>query len=56
MAGAEAEAQRRGCGLVLFVAYDLLAAGLHERLGYETVGVVEGCPVGSRARWYRKEL
>jgi hypothetical protein len=50
MAGAEAEAQWRGCGLVLFVAYDLLAAGLYERLGYRTVGVVEGCPVGSAAR------
>jgi hypothetical protein len=56
MAGAEAEAQRRGCALIVFVAYDLLAAGLYERLGYETVGVVEGCPVGSTARWYRKNL
>jgi GNAT superfamily N-acetyltransferase len=56
MANAEAEARRRGCALILFVAYDLLAAGLYQRLGYETVGVVEGCPVGSTARWYRKEL
>ena len=44
MAGAEAEARRRGCTLVQFRAYDLLAPGLYERLGYETVGVIEGCP------------
>ncbi len=56
MAGAEDEARRRGCALVLFHAYDLLSGGLFEHLGYETVGVVEGCPVGSTARWYRKDL
>jgi GNAT superfamily N-acetyltransferase len=56
VAGAEAEARRRGCSLVQFRAYDLLAPGLYERLGYETVGVIEGCPAGSTARWYRREL
>ena len=55
-AEAEAEACRRGCGLVVFHAYDLLAGGLYERLGYETVGVIENCPAGSAARWYRKVL
>jgi len=56
MAAAEVEAARRGCALVQFRAYDLLAPGLYERLGYETVGVLEGCPVGSSARWFRKDL
>ena len=56
MAGAEAEARRRGCALVAFHAYDLLARGLYERLGYETVAVMEGFPAGSAARWYRKDL
>ena len=56
MSEAEAEARRRGCALVLFHAYDLLAGDLFTRLGYETVGVVDGCPVGSAARWYRKDL
>jgi GNAT superfamily N-acetyltransferase len=56
MAGAEAEARRRGCTLVAFHAYDLLARGLYERLGYETVGVIENLPTGSAARWYRKRL
>lgn len=56
VAGAEDEARRRGCALVQFRAYDLLAAGLYERLGYETVGVIEGCPPGSAARWFRKNL
>jgi GNAT superfamily N-acetyltransferase len=56
MAAAEHEARRRGCGLVVSRAYDLLTPGFHERLGYETAGVVEGCPAGSTARWYRKEL
>jgi GNAT superfamily N-acetyltransferase len=56
MTAAEDEARRRGCALVVFHAYDLLTAGLYERLGYETVGVIEGCPAGSAARWYRKDL
>jgi GNAT superfamily N-acetyltransferase len=56
VAGAEDEARRRGCSLVQFRAYDLLAAGLYERLGYETVGVIEDCPPGSAARWFRKNL
>ena len=56
MAGVEDEARRRGCALVEFFAYDVLARGLYERLGYETVGVIEGCPTGSAARWYRKDL
>jgi GNAT superfamily N-acetyltransferase len=54
VAGAEAEARRRACARVAFHAYDLLARGLYERLGYETVGVIENCPSGSAARWYRK--
>jgi GNAT superfamily N-acetyltransferase len=56
MAGAEAEALRRGCRLVVFHAYDLLTAGLFEKLGYEAAGVIEGCPAGSAARWFRKNL
>ena len=56
MAGAEREARRRDCALIEFFAYDILGHGLYERLGYETVGVVEGCPAGSAARWYRKSL
>jgi GNAT superfamily N-acetyltransferase len=54
--GAEAEARRRGCAFVALHAYDLLARGLYERLGYETVGVIDDCPAGSAARWYRKVL
>jgi GNAT superfamily N-acetyltransferase len=53
---AEAEARHRGCKLIVFVAYDLLARGLYEHLGYETAGVIENCPAGSAARWYRKIL
>src|SRR5262245_15628344 len=56
MAAAEAEASRRGCARVVFHAYDLLAPAFYERFGYETVAVIEGCPEGSAARWYRKEL
>ena len=56
MTRAEAEARRRGCALVQFLAYDVLAGGLYERLGYEAVAVIEGCPAGSAARWYRKDL
>ena len=56
IAGAEDEARRRCCALVVLHAYDLLTRGLYERLGYETVGVIENCPAGSAARWYRKLL
>ena len=56
IAAAEAEARRRDCALVAFHAYDLLVPGLYKRLGYETVGVIEGYPPGSAARWYRKNL
>jgi len=56
IAGAETEARRRGCTLVIFHAYDLLARGSYDRLGYETVGVINDCPAGSAARWYRKVL
>jgi len=56
MAGAEAEARRRRCTLMQFRAYDLLAPSLYDRLGYATVGVIEGCPPGSTARWFRKDL
>jgi GNAT superfamily N-acetyltransferase len=56
MARAEREARRRGCALVEFFAYDVLARGLYERLGYEAIAVIEGFPAGSAARWYRKDL
>ena len=54
--GAEEMARRRGCALVVSNAYDLLTGGLHEHLGYETVGFIEGYPAGSAARWFRKGL
>jgi GNAT superfamily N-acetyltransferase len=56
IAAAEAEARLRGCALMTFLAYDLLAQGFYDRLDYETVGLIEGCPAGSSARWYRKIL
>jgi GNAT superfamily N-acetyltransferase len=56
VAAAEHEARRRRCALVMFHAYDLLAPGLYERLGYDTAGVIDGYPAGSAARWYRKDL
>ena len=56
MTAAEEEARRRGCALVVLHAYDVLSGGLFEKLGYETAGVIEGCPAGSTARWYRNDL
>ena len=56
VAGAEAEARRRGCALIVFHAYDVLARGLYAGLGYEAVAVIENIPAGSAARWYRKVL
>jgi len=56
MAEAEAEARRRGCTVIVSNGYDLLTEGFHERLGYETAGVIEDCPTGSAARWFHKKL
>ncbi len=57
LAGAENEARQQGCRLIMFFGYDLLAPRrLYERLGYEVVGVIEDCPAGTAARWYRKDL
>jgi GNAT superfamily N-acetyltransferase len=56
LAAAEEEARRRGCGMVMFLAYDLIAPAFYERFGYETVAVLDGCPAGSATRWYRKSL
>ena len=56
MTAAEDESRRRGCGQVIFMAYDLLTPHLYERLGYEAVAVVDDCPTGSAARWFRKRL
>ena len=56
MTAAEDQGRRLGCALVEFRAYDLLARGLHEQFGYETVGVIKGYPAGSAVRWYRKDL
>lgn len=56
MEAAEREARRQGCALVTFHAYDLVARGLYEHLGYETIAALEGCPPGSATRWYRKTL
>jgi GNAT superfamily N-acetyltransferase len=54
--GAEDEARRRGCGTVVLLSHDVQAPGFYERLGYETVGVVDDYPVGSAARWFRKRF
>lgn len=56
MTEAESHARTKGCALILFHAYDALTCGLYERLGCDVVGVVEGVPAGSTARWYRKDL
>jgi len=53
---AEAEASRRGCSHVVLMTHDVLTTGFYERLGYETVGVVDDYPKGSAARWFRKPL
>ena len=47
MMAAQEQARRLGCTLVEVHAYDLLARGLYERLGYETVGVIKGYPAGN---------
>lgn len=53
---AEDEARRRGCGSVVLFTHDVQVRGFYERLGYETVGIVDDYPTGSAARWFRKRL
>ena len=56
MTEAEAVARRRGCRLVMGLTYDVLTRGFYDRLGYQTVGIIEDCPAGTATRWYRKDL
>lgn len=56
MAEVEREARQRGCRLVMGLTYDVLTGDLYDRLGYQTVGVIEDCPAGTTTRWYRKDL
>jgi GNAT superfamily N-acetyltransferase len=56
MAEVEAEAQRRGCRLVMGLTYDALTGDFYDQIGYTTVGVIEDCPAGTATRWYCKCL
>ena len=56
MAGAEAEAKRQGCRLLMGLAYEVLTSDFYDRLGYSVVGEIDDCPAGTTTRWYRKDL
>lgn len=56
MVAAEAEAQSRGCAIVMLHTYDVMTHRLYERLGYRTVGVIDQCLGGGALRWYAKDL
>ncbi len=56
MAEAEAEARRRGCRLVMGLAYEVLTGDFYDKLGYRTVGVIDDCPAGTSTKWYRKDV
>lgn len=56
MIAAEDEARRQQCRLLMGLTYDVLTADFYDRLGYQTVGVIEDCPAGTTTRWYCKDL
>lgn len=56
LAAAEAAALARGCRQVVLFTYELQAPGFYERRGYELVGRIDDCPVGTAALWFRKRL
>ena len=56
MAEVEHEARLRGCRLVMGLTYDVLIGDFYDRLGYQTVGLLQDCPIGTTTRWYCKEL
>lgn len=56
MAGAEAEARRQGCRLLMGLAYEVLTGDFYDRLGYSRVGEIDECPAGTATRWYCKDL
>jgi GNAT superfamily N-acetyltransferase len=56
LAEAEAEARRRGCRVLMGLTYEALTGDFYDRLGYRTLGVLDGYPEGTTTRWYCKDL
>lgn len=56
MAGAEDEARRQGCRLLMGLTYAALTGDFYDRLGYRIVGALENCPDTTTTRWYAKDL
>ena len=56
MARAEAEAVARGCKAAWVDTFEFQAPGFYRRLGYETFGVLEDYPPGSRRYFLKKTL
>ena len=56
MAEVERQARLRGCRLVMGLTYDVLIGDFYDRLGYQTIGLLEDCPAGTTTRWYCRDL
>jgi len=56
MERAEAEARRRGCRYARLSTSSHQAPGFYEKVGYIRYGMLENCPPGETAYYYRKDL
>jgi len=56
LAGAEAEAIRRGCQIIHLSTHSFQAPGFYERLGYTRQAVLPDHPIGHASIFYAKTL
>jgi GNAT superfamily N-acetyltransferase len=56
MQAVEREAIRRGCRVATLETHSFQAPDFYEKLGYETIGILDGYPFGHKKHYLKKKL